>query len=340
MIIAEDGNMYIDWTSGIFSSNLGLGNGDFETALWSQIARCYNTYLFGSRIRDEYLEALTEFTGYESAYMFSSGTEAVEAAYKIARRKTRRQGCCGLTSSFHGKTFGAQIMAGREQDWRGQTAPKETACIILEPYDALTCQLRDEKLIDRLQMMRKEHGIYLIVDEIQAGFYRTGTLFGWQHYPSFIENPPDMVTIGKAMTNGLPGSAVLGPSELIDDPSMELSSTNGGNPVICAAGLEVIRQMTAPGFVDHVVSLSSVFERGLNSLVQPVRCVGMVGSIWLNTKEEADDIVMELAKQGLLVVHTGKNTIKLGPPLNITISCLENAIKILRGVCNGRKNGD
>lgn len=323
---------YIDFTSGIFAASLGMANHAVRRNIEVAILTNQHCYQYGSFFKDEYLKKLCEFTGYESAYMFSSGTEAVEAAWKVARRTTHREGIAGLTGAFHGKTLGAQIAAGREADWRNQTPPEKTAAIIIEPYNALTCQMIQPELVERLERMRQEYGMMLIADEIQAGFYRTGRLFGFQHYPIWRKNPPDLVCIGKAMTNGLPGSAVLGPSYLIDDPQMDLSSTNGGHPLVCAAGSAVIDVMNTEKFMTDLLKNIEAFESSLPKIAKPAQGIGMVGSIYCDSVEEADDLVVALKDAGLLVVHTKAQTIKLGPPLNIPNGVLKEGFEIINTV--------
>jgi acetylornithine/succinyldiaminopimelate/putrescine aminotransferase len=329
IVVDWDNNEYIDFTSGIFAASLGLNNDRVASYIIDELDVGMHSYQFGTIIQDEYLEKLCEFTGYESVYMFSSGTEATEAAWKIARLYTGKSGIWGLTGAFHGKTFGAQIMAGREPDWRNQTPADKTGALIFEPYNAPTARLHDPAIIEKILTFKEEHSLILIADEVQAGFYRTGKLFGYMHYPNL---EPDLVCIGKGMTNGFPASAVLGSSELIENPLMELSSTNGGNPLACAAGLAVIEQMDNPLFVDGVQSLSDQLMVELSKLSKPVHCIGMVAAIVFDSTEEADEVVLALKDDGLLVVHTKTNTVKIGPPLNMATQNLKRGLGIIRGV--------
>lgn len=326
-------NLYIDFTSGIFANNIGNFNKQVCEAIKSQLMDFSHCYTYGAGIRDTYLQALCEFTGYEAAYMFSAGTEATEAAWKIARHITGKEGIWGLSNAFHGKTFGAQIMAGRQGDWRSQTPGEKTGALIFEPYEAATAQFRDDKIIQRIIDLKKEFGLLLIADEIQAGFGRTGRLFGYQHYQErFPELKPDMVTIGKAMTNGFPASAVLGPADLINNPLMELSSTNGGHPLACAAGLATIRYFKDHHVIERAAEMGKYFHKRLSELPCPTQGRGMVASLWFDSVTKADQVVMDCCNAGLLVVHTGKSAIKLGPPLTIEKEHLDEGIEILKGV--------
>jgi acetylornithine/succinyldiaminopimelate/putrescine aminotransferase len=328
-IFTADDLEFIDFTSGIFAASLGMFNEDVAINIERQAWLCMHAYQYDTPVKREYLKALKRFTGFESAYMFSSGTEATEAAWKICRLKTGKPGIWGLEPAFHGKTMGAQIAAKRIEDWRNQTPGEKTSCLIFEPYAAATCKFHPQTIIDRIVHLQKEFGLLLIADEIQAGFWRTGLKFGYMHYP---ELKPDLVCIGKAMCNGFPASAVLGPSELIDHPGMELSSTNGGNPLACAAGLSIIEQMETVDFLQGLQRNSNIFQDGLKRISRPTFGRGMVAAIHFSSVQEADDMVVKLKEEGLLVVHTKTNTIKLGPPLNIGEGDLRLGLKIIEEV--------
>lgn len=329
-LVKTEDREFIDFTSGIFAANLGMWNPVVSFFVQEQLAKLHHAYQFQTKIRNDYLSSLCEFTGFEAAYMFSSGTEAVEAAWKIARLHTGREGILNLAPhAFHGKTLGAQIAAGVEPDYRNQMTAEKTGCLIFEPYVALTAKFHRPELIENILALKNRYNLLLIADEIQAGFYRTGKLFGYQHYPGL---KPDLVCIGKGMTNGLPGSAVLGPKALIDNPLMDLSSTNGGHPIVCAAGMAVLSQMIQPAFSAKLKKNIEAFTEGLQGLNRQVNVKGMVAAILFDSVDEADQAVLQLTGAGLLVVHTKGPTMKLGPPLNIEGRILKKGLTILKGV--------
>jgi acetylornithine/succinyldiaminopimelate/putrescine aminotransferase len=324
-IHSTDNEPLVDFTSGIFAAGLGMCNGQIAKKIVSQAFNCMHSYQFETPIRKQYLQRLCEFTGFESAYMFSSGTEATEAAWKIARMVRGKDGVLGLEHAFHGKTLGAQIMAGTVPDYRYADRAR-AGCLIFEPYVAKTAKFHPKQQIEKILQLVEDLNLILIADEIQAGFYRTGHLFGYQHYPDLH---PDIVCIGKQMTNGFPSSAILGPAEWLENDYYELSSTNGGNPLACAAGLGVIEQMEAPGFLDNLRQLENIFWSNLVNLKQPVEGKGLVASVWFDSVKQADRAVVDLARAGLLVVHTKSNTIKLAPNLNCSLETLDLGLRIL-----------
>lgn len=323
------GKEYLDFACGIFVTNLGHCVPEIVTAIQDQTSRLQCSYTIRTEIRERFIDELCAFTGYESAALFSSGTEATEAAWKVMRTFSGKPAIWGLPGAFHGKTLGARIMAGKEMDRRYAQPVDMTCGFIMEPYEALFARLHKPDVMNRYNTWKETRPeLMLCVDEIQAGFGRTGKLFGYEHYPGL---KPDLVCIGKALGNGFPISAVLGPKKMICEPIFELSSTHGGNPVACAAGLATIQYYQE----QNIIALSE--ERGI--LMQellaalPVQTcgVGMVGAIFLN-HDLADKLVLDCAKEGLILVHTGSTTVKIGPPVNISKELLRTGFKII-GKC-------
>jgi len=333
--IVADQKKYLDFTSGIFAANLGHSRIEIvvEQELVSQrgLSHLYN---FGSTYRKLYLGRLCKFTGFEAAWMFSSGTEATEAAWKIARQVRHKEGIWALEDSFHGKTFGAQIMAGKVNDWRRNNPGEAAGALIFEPYTAHTAKFHSDIIIQNIIDAVAKYDLILIADEIQAGFGRTGKLFGYQHYQKdFPLLQPDIVCIGKGMTNGFPASAILGPKKWIDDPRMELSSTNGGHPLACAAGLATIEVFEKENVIEQARETGEYFQEQLRAkLPCRVQGRGMVAALFFNNAKQADDIVLKCRDAGLLVVHTMKHTVKLGPPLIMPRELIDEGINILKGV--------
>jgi len=168
----ENGNEYIDFSSGIFAANVGHGNPRVMRAVKDPpFIHCYTHEHYW---RDRYRDLLCEFTGHEYAVMFSAGTEATEAAWKISRIAKGKSGVWGLDDSFHGKTFGAQIMAHRINDWRWGGPPDKTCAMIMEPYAPITGRFHADELISNIKQFKIDHDLILIADEIQGGFGRTG----------------------------------------------------------------------------------------------------------------------------------------------------------------------
>lgn len=334
------GRTLIDFTSGIFCTNIGHGN-PVVTAVIKDYANRIHCYTYDSDIRDKYIERLCEWTGFEAAALFSSGTEATEAAWKMARIWTGVGKIEGRKDAFHGKTLGALLMAGKLGDamtWGSkQGRPRAPHCgKIFEPYTPKTAKFRTQAFVDTIKERKvgRSTPYVIILDEIQSGFYRTGKMFGYEH---FKDLSPDLVCIGKGMGNGFPLSGVLGPEKIIEDPRMELSSTHGGNPLACAVGLAVIDFMDKNLIAYHANLKGEMLHKRLSTFGIEKHGHGMVAGLIFEDVGEADRIVLRAEERGLLLVHTGAHTVKIGPPLTIQYKTLERGLEILKEVIDDIK---
>jgi len=323
----ENGKEYIDFSSGIFAANVGHGNAAVMRAI--REPRYIHSYIHEHPRLEKYRKILCEWTGYEYAVFFSSGTEATEAAWKITRIAKGRSGIWGLDDSFHGKTFGAQIMAHRINDWRWGGAADKTGGMILEPYIAITGEFHTNELIANVKQYQTEHDFLLTVDEIQAGFGRTGKMFGYQHYEGF---EPDLVCIGKGMGSGFPMSGILGPKDLLTEPAMDLSSTHGGNPLACAVGIATIEEFKRLNLIERSAVLGEVLHKKLAKIPVQTYGKGLLAGVNMKITGLADKVYEKCLERGLILVHTGRHTVKIGPPLVITKRALLQGLRILREV--------
>ena len=322
------GKEYIDFTAGIFAANIGHNNEQVTEAI-REYAPMIHTYTFRNLIRENYIHELCKFTGFEDAALFSAGTEATEAAWKVARTFTGKMGVWGLQESFHGKTYGAQIMASRENSIHYAQPLESTCMMIMEPYVSPKAMWHSDKTINRIRGHHNDRKLLLCLDEIQAGFGRTGKMFGYQYY-DFLT--PDLVCIGKGMGNGFPISGLLGPKKMLSESVMGLSSTHGGNPLACAVGLAVIDFMQENDIIKEAERKGKILHTLLASFPIITQGKGMIASLWFETKEQADKVVIESAKKGLLLVHTDGTTVKIGPPLTIPDIQLSQGLAILKEV--------
>ena len=178
----------------------------------------------------------------------------------------------------------------------------------------------------------RENGALICFDEIQSGFYRMGKLYGYMTYGDY---EPDIVCLGKGMTSSLPMSAVLSTKELIDVDA-NLSSTHSGNALCCAAGLANLNYLTSEKFQEELSERVKVFEDRLRRLekydsVSYVNVRGMVAAIIFKNSKEADRVVEFCFNNGIFPVNTWSNSIKLGPPLTITVEAMNEAFDVLEG---------
>lgn len=326
---------YIDFTSGIFVANVGHSHPAVIQALRDQLDHeLLHTYTFPSASRQRLARKLCEVTGYERAFLLSTGAEAVEAALRIARRGTRRQTIASWQDSMHGKTLGAQhLMYGGPAiiqypfpaaDERFEMPSGSFAAAVMESYQGWSARFYPTSYVRDLAGWCQDMGALLIMDEVQAGFGRTGKLFAFEHYGV----RPDLVCVGKGLGGGLPISAVLGPASLLDtDPT--LTSTHSGNPLCCAAALATLEVLESEGLVERAASLGWYILSMLACGPFPVNGQGMVWAVDLGSIELADRVVNIAAAQGLLLLRTKRGTVKIGPPLTIPEDELREGLRIL-----------
>lgn len=316
--------------------------------------------------------------------LLSSGAEAVENAIKIARGYTNRPAVISFKGGFHGRTllgstltgmsapykqnFGpmageiyhasypnpfrnistAHAIASIEDIFNSDVAPDRVAAIIVESVQGDGGFLAPEKeFFEQLRALTTRHGIVLILDEIQAGFGRTGKMFGYEH--SGIQ--PDLVTTAKSLAGGFPLSAVVGKAEIMDGPLPGgLGGTYGGNAVACAAASAVIDLFTES---DELLSTASqrghFFKEGLTLLqsrytnIADVRGLGFMLAIEIMADDNTVDanaaltqaLIDECREQGLMVIKCGmyRNVIRFLPPINTSEQHLSEALTMLDAAC-------
>lgn len=355
--VINDFGEWIDFTSGgIFAAILGA---DWRPKFHCPMVSCYGAH-YRNRTTDQYIEMLKEFTGYESVALFSTGSEATEAFWRMMRVYSGKPGVWGglinpdevgtdhpLADAMHGMTLGALIMAGK-MSWpelgyfkelgadRFGLGHEATGCMIMEPYHAASAQFhRIDPTINRIKALHdKFPDIPLCLDEVQGGFGRTGKLFGYEWYDGL---KPDFVCVGKAMGGGLPLSALLGPRDIMESPvvieNAHLHSTHSGNPMMCAAGLEVIEAILEK----HLIAESNRKGLFLADLLKDcgVRVhsgKGLLAGLEFEGPVEADKVVEACRAKNLLVVSTGRKWVKLGPPYTISDAELQAGVEVLKEV--------
>lgn len=218
---------------------------------------------------------------------------------------------------------------------------EDIAGFIMESYQGWGAVFYPKAYIKALARYAKENDIVICFDEIQSGFGRTGKLYAFEHY----DVEPDLVCIGKGVSSSLPLSAVLGKSEILDLPAFgSMSSTHSGNPVCCAAGLANIEAIESENLVEESARKGELLHSRLNELkaefpdrISHIMGKGLVAAIILKDSKNGTPknvfggMVSERAMQkGLLLVHTGRESIKIGPPLIITDDALQEGLNVLR----------
>lgn len=352
-LIDNEGKAYLDFSSGIGVTNLGF-HPQVQQALIQQAGRIWHSpNLYLSSLQEQVAQELAGSYDY-LAFFCNSGAEANEAAIKLARKATGKQGIITFQQSFHGRTFGAMAATGQDKIKEGfgdgvphfsyavyndlasveKLANQDTAAVMLELVQGESGVRPAEAAFvkDLADFCRREE-ILLIVDEVQTGMGRTGQLYSFEHYGII----PDIVTLAKGLANGLPAGALLGKSSLAPafGPGSH-GSTFGGNKLAMAAALETLHIMKEAGFLEEVRSKSDILLEQLQLAFQDhpkistVRGLGMM--IGIETSASLSRLVEAARQKGLIILTAGENVIRLLPPLTISREEIQQGIAILKEV--------
>ena len=352
-LIDSEGKAYLDFSSGIGVTNLGF-HPQVQQALIQQAGRIWHSpNLYLSSLQEQVAQELAGSYDY-LAFFCNSGAEANEAAIKLARKATGKQGIITFQQSFHGRTFGAMAATGQDKikEGFGDGVPhfsyavyndlasvedlvnQDTAAIMLELVQGESgVRPAEAAFVKNLTDFCQREGILLIVDEVQTGMGRTGQLYSFEHYGII----PDIVTLAKGLANGLPAGALLGKSSLAPafGPGSH-GSTFGGNKLAMAAALETLHIMKEAGFLEEVRSKSAILLEQLQFAFQDhpkisaVRGLGMM--IGIETSASLSKIVEAARQKGLIILTAGENVIRLLPPLTISMEEIQQGIAVLKEV--------
>jgi acetylornithine/N-succinyldiaminopimelate aminotransferase len=354
------GNRYLDMLAGIAVSALGHAHPKLVSAIADQAARVIqvsNYYYNEPNVR--LAAKLCALTGMQRAFFCNSGTEAVEASLKLARRHFHTQGqperlkVLAFTNSFHGRTLGALAATGQEKYKEGfgplpgalhvpfgdldavkRALGPEVAAVIIEPVQGEGGVLpAPEGFLRALRSLTTETGTLLIADEIQTGVGRTGTFLACEKEGVL----PDIVTLAKGLAGGVPIGAMLSVKALEGAlPPGSHGSTFGGNALASRAALTVLETIESEGLLARVRELGARLSQGLSELLarhpqklETVRGSGLLQAAVLREGIEPRGVLAELQKRGLLASVAGARAVRFSPPLVVTSSELDEAVGIL-----------
>ncbi len=349
----DQGNEYIDLASGISVANVGHCNPKVVDAITQQaktLITCPNT--FYNDAKAIFLEKLFSVApkNLTKAFLTNSGTEAIEAAIKFARANTKKTKFIAAMKSFHGRTYGA-LSATHKKEYREDFEPlvpgfsfvpfnnfekleeamdDDTAAVILELIQGEGgINIGQKEYFQKVRELCNQKNVLLIIDEIQTGFCRTGTMFAIEQYG--IE--ADMMTLAKSIAGGFPMGALLC-SDKIKIEKSKHGSTFGGNPLACAAGTAAIDFMLETKLWEQAEAKGKYFKEKLSSFnlskVREIRIVGLM--IGIELKEKPQQTIVELLERKILSLPAGVTVLRLLPPLTISYEELDKAIEILAEV--------
>jgi len=338
-----DGKEYIDCMGGYGVALVGHRNDRVVNAIKAQLEKIITVHSsLYNKTREEFLEKLISIApkNLSQVHLNNSGAEAVEAAIKFARKFTQKKGMIAMNGSYHGKSMGALSLTFNPK-YRKDFQPlvekvsfspfgdieklrsvidNDTGFVIMEPIQGESgIHVAPDGFLQDVRKLCDEHGILLIFDEIQSGFGRTGRMWASEHW----NTTPDIMCLAKGIAGGVPmGATLVRPDILACMKKGEHSSTFGGNPLSCAAGIAAIQALTEDGLIDNAEKMGVKFREGLEDLrerhkiIREIRGKGLM--IGIELKFEVRDILMEGIKKGVLLLYSGRNIIRLLPPLVIS----------------------
>ncbi|MEX0763822.1 MAG: acetylornithine/succinylornithine family transaminase [Nitrosopumilaceae archaeon] len=349
-----NGKEYIDCMGGYGVALVGHCNPRVVKALKAQLEKIITVHSsLYNKTREEFLENLIKIApkGLTQVHLNNSGTEAVEAAIKFARKFTGKSGMVAMNGSYHGKSFGSLSLTFNPKYRKSfeplvekvsfcrfgdiealrSTVNSDTAFVIIEPIQGESgIHVAPDGFLQDVRKLCNEKGILLIFDEIQSGLGRTGKMWAGQHW----DTAPDIMCLAKGIAGGVPmGATLVRPDILASISKGEHSSTFGGNPLSCAAGIATIQALTQDGLVENAVKMGKKFQDGLEDLkkkhkiIREIRSKGLM--IGVEMKFEVKDILLDGIANGLLLLYSGRNILRLLPPLVISESDITKALEIL-----------
>jgi LysW-gamma-L-lysine/LysW-L-ornithine aminotransferase len=349
-----DGKEYIDCMGGYGVALVGHRNERVVNALKSQLEKIITVHSsLYNKTREEFLKTLIGVApkGLSQVHLNNSGAEAVEAAIKFARKFTGKKGMVAMSGSYHGKSMGALSLTfnpkyrkmfqplvektsfakfGDIESLRS-TIDEDTGFVILEPIQGESgIHVAPDGFLQDVRKLCDEKGILLIFDEIQAGLGRTGRMWASEHW----NTTPDIMCLAKGIAGGVPMGATLVKPEILSVMSKgEHSSTFGGNPLSCAAGIASLQALTQDGLIQNAEKMGKKFHEGLESLkekhniIREVRGKGLM--IGVELKFEVKDILLDGIKNGILLLYSGRNILRLLPPLVISEDDITKVLETL-----------
>jgi len=361
-----DNNEYIDCMGGYGVALVGHRNERVVNAIKSQIEKVITVHSsFYNKTREEFLQTLIGVApaGLSQVHLNNSGAESVEAGIKFARKFTGRKGMVAMKGSYHGKSMGALSLTFNPKyresfkplvekvtfspygdiDALQTAVDKDTAFVILEPIQGGSgIHVPPDGFLQDVRKVCDENESLLVFDEIQSGLGRTGSMWASEHW----ETIPDIMCLAKGIAGGVPmGVTLVKPDILSVMKKGEHSSTFGGNPLACAAGTATLQALIQDGLIENAKNMGEKFLHGLNDLkskhkiIREVRGRGLM--IGVELKFEVKDILMEGIKKGLLLLYSGRNILRLLPPLVISDEDVTKSLQILDELLTneeGRRN--
>ncbi|MGA0431040.1 MAG: aspartate aminotransferase family protein [Flavobacteriaceae bacterium] len=357
-----DGKKYLDFVAGVSACSVGHCNPRVVRAIQQQSEAYLHVMVYGEFAQKPVTKLAKKLLGmmpdnHQKIYLTNSGTEAIEGALKLAKRATNRSEIVAAKNSYHGSTQGALSVTGYEPIKNAyrpllpnikfveynntldlEQITTKTAAVILETIQGGAGFIMPKN--DYLQKVKarcETVGALLILDEIQPGFGRTGTLFGFEQFGVI----PDIVVMGKGMGGGIPIGAFTASDQLMDqlavDPALGHITTFGGHPLIAAAALATLEEITASDLMKQIAEKEALIRNELmHPKIKQINGCGLMLAPILDHPEIVNQLVLNALDEGLILFWLlwEKRAVRISPPLTITKEELYEGCQIIRKILN------
>lgn len=353
-IYDKEGKPFMDMIAGFSVCNIGHSHPHVIKAIQEQVEQYMHVIVYGEFIQSpqvKYAQYLTSLLpeNLQSVYFTNSGTEATEGAMKLAKRVTKRTKIIAFQGAYHGSTQGALSVMGDEY-FRNAFRPllpdvlhlrynqmddlkwidQSVACVLVELVQAETgVTPANKEWINALKLKCESLGVLLIVDEIQSGFGRTGSLFAFEQYGII----PDILLLGKALGGGLPLGAFISDAQKMSDlthsPVLGHITTFGGNPVCCAAGNAALQVLQQSNWINEVaVKEQFLVEHMVHPAIQHRSHKGLWMSLQFSSEAIAKKIAANCLSNGIITdwFLFADDKLRIAPPLCITLEELKQSV--------------
>ncbi|MDO7173615.1 aspartate aminotransferase family protein [Mariniflexile sp. AS56] len=353
---------YLDFVAGVSATPLGHSHPKVISAIKEQLDKYLHVMVYGEYIQKpavELAKLLAENLPYplESTYLVNSGTEAIEGALKLAKRATGRTEIISAKNAYHGNTMGSMSVMGyeeRKQAFRPlvpdvrfitfnneedlNSITKKTAGVILETIQGGAGFIEPENgYLEKVRKRCDAVGALLILDEIQPGMGRTGTLFGFENYNCI----PDILVTGKGLGGGMPIGAFTASRKLMnllqDNPKLGHITTFGGHPVIAASALATLKEITESNLMAQALEKEQLFRKLLvHPLIEAVRGKGLMLAIITPSADITNEVILQCQDKGLILFWLlfEPKAIRITPPLTISNDEIIEGCSIIMDVLN------
>ncbi len=339
-------NKYLDFIAGVSANSLGHNHPKVSQAIKNQLSKYTHVMVYGEFIQKPQLELSKILAKHlpkplETVYLTNSGTEATEGALKLAKRFTGRSEIISCKNAYHGNTQGAMSVCGSEEQNQAfrplitgikfiefnssidiQSITPKTAGVIIETIQGGAGFIEPKNdYLRKVQERCNEVGALLILDEIQTGIGRTGKFWGFENYNCI----PDIVITGKGLGGGMPIGAFISSNEIMsclkEHPKLGHITTFGGHPLIAAAALATVTEITESNLMQQVLEKATLFKQLLiHDKILEIRGKGLMLAMIVKNEEFASKIILRSLEKGLLLfwlLFEGK-AIRITPPLTIS----------------------